>query len=26
MNGPIRCEQVLPDGHPGCRLIIRLAC
>ena len=26
MNGPVRCEQVLPDGHPGCRLIIRLAC
>lgn len=26
MNGPIRCEQVLPDGHPGCRLIIRLTC
>ena len=26
MNGPIRCEQVFPDGDPGCRLVIRLAC
>jgi len=25
MNGPIRCEQVLPDGDPGSRLVDRLA-
>lgn len=26
MNGPVRCEQVLPNGDSGCRLVGRLAC